>query len=219
MQSSRSKLKSTLEEAEKELSEDESEAEEEEEVAERPRKKQKTKQFTTPTTIHQSYIMKLFDRSVDLAKFDERSTLYPICRAWMKNMKGPKVNLETTKEEPTFRRKMPGMLVMINNGIEAEVRSLPPPNKSDLAGPYPPKIPAQEKSNKFNIDLNYKFTDSDLLDNEELLALNIKRWREVRDNWQTHTKEYSKRYQDSYDILDGLYNQSQGKLKAAAATS
>ena len=32
-----------------------------------------------------TYIMKLFDRSVDLAVFDEDSPLYPICRAWLKN--------------------------------------------------------------------------------------------------------------------------------------
>lgn len=32
-----------------------------------------------------TYIMKLFDRSVDLAIFDEDSPLYPICRAWLKN--------------------------------------------------------------------------------------------------------------------------------------
>lgn len=31
------------------------------------------------------YIMKLFDRSVDLAQFDEESPLYPICRLWLKN--------------------------------------------------------------------------------------------------------------------------------------
>lgn len=29
-----------------------------------------------------SYVMKLFDRSVNLAKFDEETSLYPICRAW-----------------------------------------------------------------------------------------------------------------------------------------
>lgn len=29
--------------------------------------------------------MKLFDRSVDLAQFEEDTPLYPICRAWMKN--------------------------------------------------------------------------------------------------------------------------------------
>ena len=29
--------------------------------------------------------MKLFDRSVDLAQFAENASLYPVCRAWMKN--------------------------------------------------------------------------------------------------------------------------------------
>ena len=29
--------------------------------------------------------MKLFDRSVDLAQFEENTPLYPICRAWMAN--------------------------------------------------------------------------------------------------------------------------------------
>ena len=35
--------------------------------------------------VSDTYVMKLFDRSVDLAQFDESSPLYPICRAWMKN--------------------------------------------------------------------------------------------------------------------------------------
>lgn len=34
---------------------------------------------------HQSFIMKLFDRSLDLAKYPSKSALYPICRAWMLN--------------------------------------------------------------------------------------------------------------------------------------
>ena len=29
--------------------------------------------------------MKLFERSVDLAQFNENTPLYPICRAWIKN--------------------------------------------------------------------------------------------------------------------------------------
>lgn len=32
-----------------------------------------------------AYIIKLFDRSVDLAQFSTISPLYPICRAWMRN--------------------------------------------------------------------------------------------------------------------------------------
>lgn len=38
-----------------------------------------------PTPYHHTYVMKLFDRSVDLAKFEEDTPLYPICRAWMQN--------------------------------------------------------------------------------------------------------------------------------------
>lgn len=80
MQSARNKLKTTLEEVERDDT-----SGEEEETIERPKKRLKTatekaRQFVTPTTIHQSYVMKLFDRSVDLAKFEERSPLYPICR-------------------------------------------------------------------------------------------------------------------------------------------
>lgn len=32
-----------------------------------------------------TYVIKLFDRSVDLAQFSENTPLYPICFAWMRN--------------------------------------------------------------------------------------------------------------------------------------
>ena len=32
-----------------------------------------------------AFIIKLFDRSVDLTKFNEDMPLYPICRSWMNN--------------------------------------------------------------------------------------------------------------------------------------
>lgn len=72
----------------------------------------------------------------------------------MKNMKGKRDVQEDVKEEVLPRRKMPGVLVMLNNGIAAEVRVLAPPDELDLPR-YPGKIPQQEKSNKFNVDLNY----------------------------------------------------------------
>jgi len=33
-----------------------------------------------------SYVMKLFDRSVDLAQFSADTPLYPVCRAWIHNL-------------------------------------------------------------------------------------------------------------------------------------
>lgn len=40
---------------------------------------------SVPAPFHHTYVMKLFDRSVDLAQFEEDTPLYPICRAWMAN--------------------------------------------------------------------------------------------------------------------------------------
>jgi hypothetical protein len=38
-----------------------------------------------PSGFRQPFVMKLYDRSVDLAQFTEESPLYPICRAWIAN--------------------------------------------------------------------------------------------------------------------------------------
>ena len=40
---------------------------------------------TVCSTFAGPYVMKLFDRSVDLAPFTDETPLYPICRAWMEN--------------------------------------------------------------------------------------------------------------------------------------
>lgn len=48
-------------------------------------KKEMPIRTTTTDPALQTFIMKLFDRSVDLAKYKENTALYPICRAWMIN--------------------------------------------------------------------------------------------------------------------------------------
>uniref|UniRef100_V9ILF7 Protein lin-37 n=1 Tax=Apis cerana TaxID=7461 RepID=V9ILF7_APICE len=50
-----------------------------------PRKVRRRRQVQMDTAFHHTYVMKLFDRSVDLAQFQEDTPLYPICRAWMAN--------------------------------------------------------------------------------------------------------------------------------------
>jgi hypothetical protein len=41
--------------------------------------------FLQDSAFHHTFVMKLFDRSLDLAQFPENTPLYPVCRAWMKN--------------------------------------------------------------------------------------------------------------------------------------
>lgn len=43
--------------------------------------------------------MKLFDRSVDLARFPEDTPLFPVCRAWIQNKPHDK-SLGTLQERP-----------------------------------------------------------------------------------------------------------------------
>ncbi|XP_012057601.1 PREDICTED: protein lin-37 homolog [Atta cephalotes] len=50
-----------------------------------PRRIRRRRPIQTDTAFHHTYVMKLFDRSVDLAQFQEDTPLYPICRAWMAN--------------------------------------------------------------------------------------------------------------------------------------
>ena len=49
------------------------------------RKIRRRRQIPLLPAAHHTYVMKLFDRSVDLAQFREDTPLYPICRAWMAN--------------------------------------------------------------------------------------------------------------------------------------
>lgn len=56
-----------------------------------------------------AYVIKLFDRSVDLAQFHTGTPLYPICRAWMRN--NPSVR------EPARSPSPP------HNVVEEEVRT------------------------------------------------------------------------------------------------
>lgn len=49
------------------------------------KKMRRRRQIPIDNAFHHTYVMKLFDRSVDLAQFEEETPLYPICRAWMAN--------------------------------------------------------------------------------------------------------------------------------------
>ncbi|XP_040578749.1 protein lin-37 homolog [Lepeophtheirus salmonis] len=48
-------------------------------------RKRKRKDVHMDLGFHHTFVMKLFDRNVDLAQFHESTPLYPVCRAWMKN--------------------------------------------------------------------------------------------------------------------------------------
>ncbi len=64
------------------------------------------KTLITSLSLLDTYVMKLFDRSVDLAQFDEDTPLYPICRAWMINQPHNR-NLGPSEPEPVSEPSSP----------------------------------------------------------------------------------------------------------------
>nr|CAD7202522.1 unnamed protein product [Timema douglasi] len=65
------------------------------------KKRRRRRDFVVDRTFHpHTFVMKLFDRSVDLAQFKENSSLYPICRAWMTNQPH-NTNLIPKERSPT----------------------------------------------------------------------------------------------------------------------
>ncbi|XP_047503910.1 protein lin-37 homolog isoform X1 [Pieris napi] len=137
----------------------------------------------------QSYVLKLFDRSVDLSQFSDETPLYPICRAWIINQ--PKSDY----------RKI--SILNMGESMKEEndsVHELPDPD-GPVISRVPNLIPEQVSVNKDNIYLNYEHT---LPTKDELLSTNMKRWSKVRIAWQDQSQLVHQRYAATQDVLNKL---------------
>ncbi|KAL7630790.1 UNVERIFIED_CONTAM: hypothetical protein RMT77_017220 [Armadillidium vulgare] len=157
---------------------------------------------------HHTFVMRMFDRSVDLAQFEEGSPLYPICRAWMLNQ--PHNSDLSLKQEPGSPYRCLSL-----NDIEkerdevldiAKVTSLPLPDpwfQSDESIDLDPRIPKplpkdSLKLNQVNEEIH---ASPDLLLNQNLL-----RWRVIRNQWRRVGQRADKRYKKSYAILKAMFD-------------
>lgn len=157
---------------------------------------------------HHTYVMKLFDRSVDLAQFDESTPLYPVCRAWMKNQPHnrnlgrrsptPEPELESSDEEDEDTRpvyRMPSPLT-----IKTEASFM---NNRDLRIPSPLPYPQDEPTlDEINNDLSLQPAP------EQLLLNHMVRWKQVRQKWKGASRENEARYGPSLTILKDMYDRA-----------
>lgn len=100
-----------------------------------------------------SFIMKLFDRSVDLAKFKEGSPLYPICRAWMMNKPRGGRYLRKRSSELIPRNSLENIVEQIKDGTVKDVTEMPCENDTGISR-VPSPLPFQ-MNKSIKIDLNY----------------------------------------------------------------
>ncbi|KAF5289792.1 hypothetical protein FQA39_LY03709 [Lamprigera yunnana] len=170
-----------------------------------PRKLESRKRkITPPVPVHHTYVMKLFDRSVDLARFEEDTPLYPICRAWMANLpRNPQVVVKRRISSPE-----PDNL-FINNNL-TEILRLPCPNE-----PYesriPSPLPAQLTQDKNEINLNYD--EKPPVSRDTLIRNHLQRWVNVKRKWIQNAQKNEDRYCRSMQILQAIYNKAQEALE------
>lgn len=187
----------------------------------------------------QSYVMKLFDRSVDLAQFDDATPLYPICRSWVANQ--PKKPWEKKKEAPPAstwaikeetededpeapvskkeekedkeKEKEVDDSEIEPSQIELKViAKLPPP--SYFVDVKAPNIRIPQALAKF-IDKNNQLLPDEakpveeLPSQEELLGGHLSRWSQVKTSWIHASQKNEERYLKSRQLLQMMYNRSQ----------
>ncbi|XP_037092163.1 protein lin-37 homolog isoform X2 [Pollicipes pollicipes] len=162
----------------------------------------KRRRRETPVgSYHDTYVMKLFDRSVNLAQFGPSTALYPVCRAWMAN-DPTNTSLAAPKREPVeehpepaaesglvFRLPAPVFAPLDESGHPADLR-LP----ADLQPPAAAVRPAELHPSKAE-DAPHKTS---------LLADHLSRWRGVRDRWHAAAARNELRYAESFRLLKSI---------------
>lgn len=161
----------------------------------------------------QSYIIKLFDRSVDLAQFEPDASLYVMMRAWMRNKpfsdykisESKQIDLDETiqseqkvpQQEDTFLNED------MDEDIDAGIYNLPLPTKVEGAN-YPRPLPPALKMHKLE---NIIDTVGDMA---ELKKENMIRWRKVKQRWRDHSFKTQERYQGSLVTFKQMFNPPTG---------
>uniref|UniRef100_A0AAZ3QFG0 Lin-37 DREAM MuvB core complex component n=1 Tax=Oncorhynchus tshawytscha TaxID=74940 RepID=A0AAZ3QFG0_ONCTS len=150
-----------------------------------------------------AYIIKLFDRSVDLAQYTTSTPLYPICRAWMRNnpavrerAASPSPPHSMGEEEYLFSPASYQAADMLN-GKGQNVYRLPPPTTCPLnpsGDPVNLRIPSTEKP------IVSKSTDTALVSGP-LIYNHIERWKKIRQKWKEASNKNQLRYSESIKIL------------------
>ena len=217
----RSKLNKALENAEEDIEkeleqqnqtessepEDEEEKEEEEEEEIVPVKKTKVKEEKEEAVVIKetkvkvskappvpSYIMKLFDRSVNLAKFEEDTPLYSLCRAWMQNQpRALPVKVEKEADPD------------VTTAEEGDVVEMP---KVRIRKGGKPLV--QHKENKVNKKDFDKIIDSEVWTKTKLLEFHRTRWQDERQKHIDSSRMFEeKHFAANMELIESLVKGSE----------
>jgi len=168
---------------------------------------------------HHTFVMKLFDRSVDLAQFKPSTALYPVCRAWMTNEPSntdqcPKERVPTppppdqpeSQDDPAAATSKTSTDGGVGEKLE-DIYALPRPEPVALEGHCPRVPPPRPPPVLEGVDLELEISDS--TPPAILLSNHMVRWWEVRKSWRQASLNNEKRYEKSLKILKEMFKSNQ----------
>lgn len=150
---------------------------------------------------HSSYVMKLFDRSVDFAQFGEDTQLYILARAWMRNKPfGSKAESQEqgAANSPSSVEGVEG--TSAESDVDTNgVYSLPDPlpMKMEVVVPEPVTIPVG------HLGIQY---ECDTMSLSDILNAHQGRWKKVRSNWRQRSWSRQVRYSESIKKIREMYS-------------
>ncbi|KAJ8332807.1 hypothetical protein SKAU_G00417030 [Synaphobranchus kaupii] len=145
-----------------------------------------------------AYIIKLFDRSVDLAQFSSSTPLYPICRAWMRN--NPTTKERAVSPSPPHSTGE-DEVADLQNGKGQNLYRLPVPSPCPLSPSGDPvnlRIPLTDKP------VASKSPESAPV-STPLIYNHMERWKKIRQKWKEASNKNQLRYSESIKILKEMY--------------
>lgn len=142
-----------------------------------------------------AYIIKLFDRSVDLAQFNSSTSLYPICRAWMRN--NPSVREPAAASPSSPNSMVDDEVTDIINGKGQSVYRLPPPT------PCPVNLSGE------TVNLRIPPSEKPVVTKQKdvvpapgpFISDHMERWKKIRQKWKECSNKNQLRYSESIKIL------------------
>ncbi|XP_051632229.1 protein lin-37 homolog, partial [Manacus candei] len=139
----------------------------------------------TPPQRHNSYVIRLFDRSVELGQFPAGTPLYPVCRAWMGTWSPPKPPQGNPQGEQVPPKG-------------EEVLELPPPTP-----PVAPRVPSPLGPDEGAEPPDQVPDPAPSI--TSLIYKNMERWKRVRQRWREAAQRQQQRYGPSLRLLRIIY--------------
>lgn len=154
------------------------------------------------------YVMKLFDRSVDLAQFNEVTPLYPICRAWIANQPHQTYNIKKEPSTPEIKEEPGYVIPKDTNDFDAvrDTYKLPPPERPTSKF-RSSRIPEQKPYVTNFTTMMQEGVEPP--SREDILQDNLQHWSKVRKSWMEASAKNDLRYEKSIRLLTAMYNKAQ----------